>query len=277
MIKGVLCSTGAMITRHNGRDPRLLGGFFPKLEADGVELIIYPAWDGLLGAYVPAIRAISRETGMRIPVLHADKSIGELLSRGSAEEIREAGERFINNCRIANELGSETMVLHLWGGPASDRHIERNIEELGGYMRTAREHGILLTVENVVCAVGSPLAHLNAIMDEYPDAAFTVDTKMAEFHRELPATIADGRLWQRVRHLHVNDYGGGVKDFSDLRVLHIGEGHVDFAPFFEKVLSIGCDGWATVESTSVDPADGSVDHEKLNRTMGRIRKALGRA
>ncbi len=275
MIKGVLCSTGAMITRHNGRDPRLLRGFFPELEADGVELIIYPSWDGLLETYVPAVKAISKEIGMSIPVLHADKRIGELLSLGSDEEMKEADERFKNNLRIANELGSELVVLHLWGGPASDFHIERNISVLGSYMELAKASGVTLTVENVVCGDKTPLTHLRTIMREYPEAVFTIDSKMAEFHREMPAVLAEDDLWNgRVKHLHVNDYGGGVKDFSDLRVLHMGEGHVDFEAFFDKVKKTGYEGFATVESTSVRPENGSVDFEKLNRTLNRVREGL---
>lgn len=273
MIKGVLCSTGAMITRFNGRDPRLLRGFYPQLNADGVELMVYPSWDDMLWENIAAVKAISREIGMPIPVLHMDKRIGELLSLGSDEEIKEAGERFKNNLHIALELGAELSVLHLWGGAASDHHIERNFSVLGDYLDEAEKAGVTLTVENVVCAVKTPLEHLRSIMDFYPGALFTVDTKMAEFHREMPETLSDERLWDgRTRHLHVNDYGGGVRDFSDLRVLHMGDGHVDFTPFFEKIKATGYSGWLTVESSSTDP-DGSVDFKKLNRTIENVRNA----
>ncbi|MBO4385162.1 MAG: sugar phosphate isomerase/epimerase [Clostridia bacterium] len=273
MIKGVLCSTGAMITKFNGRDPRLLREFFPRLEADGVEFMVYPSWDAVLDENIEAVRRISLDVGMRIPVLHMDKRIGELLSLGSDDEIREAGERFKNNLLIARRLGAELAVLHLWGGPASDHDIERNVSVLGDYLIEAERAGIILTVENVVCAVETPLAHLRRIMDTYPNALFTIDTKMAEFHRELPATLAEDRLWDgRTPHLHVNDYGGGVKDFTDLRVLHMGDGHVDFKPFFEKIKAIDYSGWLTVESSSVFP-DGRVDFIKLNRTIQKVRKA----
>ncbi len=274
MLKGVLCSTGALITRFNGRDPGLLRGFFPHIEADGLEFMIYPSWDGRLFEQVAKVERFKREQNVNIPVLHADKSIGELLSRGADDEIREAGERFKNNCIIAERLGAELMVLHLWGGPASDRHIDRNINELGEYMRAAEKHGVLLTVENVICGGKTPLVHLNSIMDAYPDAAFTIDTKMAEFHLELPQTLACERLWDgRVKHLHVNDYGGGLRDFNDLKVRHIGEGHVDFDSFFKAVKARNYEGWATVESTSVRP-DGTVDFIKLNRSLNAVRAGL---
>ncbi len=274
MVKGVLCSSGALITRFNGRDPRLLREFVPRIDADGIEFMIYPSWDGRLDEIRQIMRGMVSGGLFEIPVLHADKRIGELLSLGSDEELEEAGERFKTNCAIARELGARLMVLHLWGGPASDHHIERNLSVLGDYMRTAEDHGVLLTVENVVCGVHSPLEHMRRIMNGFPDAVFTVDTKMAEFHAELPATLDDDRLWNgRVKHLHVNDYSGGVKDFTDLRVRHIGEGHVDFGPFFERVRGSGYDGLATVESTSVNP-DGSVDFDKLNRSLRLVREGL---
>lgn len=273
MVKGILCSTGALITRFNGRDPRLLFEILPRIEADGIEFMIYPSWDGQLDEVAKTMLAL-KNGGVNIPVLHADKRIGELLSRAGEGDFEEALARFETGCRIAEELEAHTMVLHLWGGVGSDRHIDGNISVLGDYMRLAERHGVLLTVENVVCGGKTPLYHIKRIMREYPDARFTIDTKMAEFHRENPATLACGELWQgRAAHLHVNDYGGGVRDFSDLRVLHPGDGHVDFGPFFEKVRGCGYSGFATVESTSVRP-DGSIDYQKLNRSLEFVRRGL---
>lgn len=274
MIKGVLCSSGALITRFNGRDPRLLEGFWPEIEADGLEFMVYPSWDGRLDEIEACVKTVSEKLGINIPVLHADKRIGELLSMGSDENVMEAGERFRRGCRIAETLGCSLMVLHLWGGPASDHNIERNFSVLVDYMREAEAHGVQLTVENVICAESTPLEHIKTLMDHFPEVRFTIDTKMAEFHRELPETIACCDLWQgRAVHLHINDYGGGEKDFSDLRVLHIGEGHVDFEPFFERVSSSGYSGYATVEATSVLP-DGSIDFGRLNRSLSKVRSAL---
>lgn len=274
MVKGILCSSGALITRYNGRDPRLLRSIWGGLQADGLEFMIYPSWDGRLDEVEETVCRIKRDLMIGIPVVHADKRIGELLSLGSDEELQEARVRFIRGLRIAERLNSSLMVLHLWGGPASDRHIERNFSVLADYRAEAEKRGVLLTVENVVCAVGSPLSHLMELMDREPEARFTVDTKMAEFHGELDATVACERLWNgAAAHLHVNDYGGGIKDFSDLRVLHIGEGHVDFEPFFDRVRASGYSGYATVESTSVRP-DGSIDFDRINRSLQGVREAL---
>lgn len=274
MVKGILCSSGALITRFNGRDPRLLRSAWGGLNADGLEFMIYPSWDGRLDEIEEIVFGIKRDMRINVPVIHADKRIGELLSQGSDEEMTEARLRFIRGLEIAERLESSLMVLHLWGGPASDHNIERNYSVLADYREEAAKRGVLLTVENVVCAVGSPLAHLMEILRSEPSQKFTVDTKMAEFHGELPATANCGALWNgAAAHLHVNDYGGGIKDFSDLRVLHVGEGHVDFEPFFARVLESGYEGYATVESTSVRP-DGSIDFEKMNRSLSRVRAAL---
>lgn len=274
MVKAVLCSTGALITRFNGRDPRKLKDMLPQIQADGLEFMIYPSWDDKLDEVREAMLSLVNESGAFIPVVHADKRIGELLSLGSDEELEEAEARFIRGCGIARELGAELMVLHLWGGPASDHHIERNFSVLGDYYAVAEKHGLLLTIENVICAESSPLEHVKRMMRDFPQARFTIDTKMAEFHLELPATVSCEELWQgRLSHLHVNDYAGGYKDFSDLRVRHIGEGHVDFEPFFKRVITSGYAGYATVESTSVLP-DGTVDMEKLNRSLNTVKNAL---
>lgn len=274
MLKGVLCSTGALITRFNGRDPRLLAGFAPYIGCDGFELMLYPSWNegGKLERYIDFLRG----SGLKFPVLHADKQIGELLSMGGEDNVREADRRFEANCRAAAAVGSGLMVLHLWGGPASDKHIENNIAALGGYMALANELGITLTVENVICSMRSPLANMRSVLENYPEALFTFDTKMAEFHRELNASLEWEPLFYggRAAHLHVNDYGGGYMDFNDLRVLHVGDGHADFVPFFDKVRAVGYSGWATVEATSVR-RDGSIDFEKLNRTLRRVKKELG--
>ena len=273
MPKAVLCSTGALITRYNGRDPRLLERIAPYIACDGFELMVYPSWyeGDKLAVYTDFLRGC----GLPFPVLHADKSVGELLSVGGEENIAEARGRFLTCCRVGQAVGSKLMVLHLWGGPASDYHIERNIEELDGFTKLAAEHGILLTVENVVCAKRTPLENIKAVLEVCPEAVFTIDTKMAEFHGELKAELDYYPLFGggHTAHLHVNDYGGGIRDFSDLRVLHIGQGHVDFASFFEKVRACGYEGSATVEATSVRP-DGSIAFDMLNSSLARVRRGL---
>ena len=71
-------------------------------------------------------------------------------------------------------------------------------------------------------------------------------------------------------HLHVNDYGGGYKDWSNMKVLTIGSGKIDFETFFRKTFEIGYKGDFTVESTALD-RDGTVDFDMLTQCFDKIR------
>ena len=42
----VLCSTGTLLGRPNGRDFTLLHSLVPKLHCDGLELLMYDTWYG---------------------------------------------------------------------------------------------------------------------------------------------------------------------------------------------------------------------------------------
>lgn len=258
----ILCSTGALITRANGRDHRLLAGFAKELHCDGFEFMMY-------NSFSENIDTITEELiseGLCFPTFHCDKSIGELISK----EDPEAFSVFELNCKAAKRLGSELMVLHLWNGLISDSNFAVNLRSFGRLRAIADEYGLLLTVENVICNCGSPLSHLYELAEEYPDISFTFDTKMAEFHGELDR-VYDKRIWENnIRHLHINDYSGGVKDWNSLRTLHLGCGQVDLDGFFEFVRSVDYKGDITVEATSVS-ADGFVDFAKLNNDFAKIR------
>lgn len=268
----MLCSTGAIITRYNGRNPLLLPMLAPAIECNGFEFMMYPGWYSEIDTIATAMST----SGLCFPVIHADKQIGELISRNAPGDIDEVRRRFKLNCMMAGKIGSRLMVLHLWGGEPSDNNFDFNMDMYAELAETAAAHGLTLTIENVVCGKSSPLLRLNELLNKFPDMLFTIDTKMAEFHGELSDTLACKRLWEgHVRHLHVNDYGGGVRDFSNLRVLHIGEGHVDFESFFAHIKKKDYSGFATVESSSVR-IDGSIDVGRLNRSIERVRAGLCR-
>ena len=89
------------------------------------------------------------------------------------------------NCQAASDINADKMVLHLWGGMASDQHIERNISAYKLLNNIAKKYGIALMVENVVCNKDDPLMHLMELYQAYPDILFTFDTKMASFHNQM--------------------------------------------------------------------------------------------
>lgn len=115
----VFCSTGAIITKKNNRDYRLLYDIVPRTECDGLEFMMYQSWHG--GHVEPLKRVLD---DFDVPVFHMTKEIGRLVSE---DKLTEAVAMFRADCELASAVGSRLLVLHLWSGQASDQHIERNI------------------------------------------------------------------------------------------------------------------------------------------------------
>ena len=228
----ILCSTGAIITRRNGRDYRLLRAIAPQIRCDGLEFMMYESWhdqrDGLK-------RALS---GFETPVFHMTKQIGQWVSEGN---LAAAAAMFRADCELAVALGSRLLVLHLWSGQASDQHMERNIAAYPALRAVAEEYGLLLTVENVLCNTRDPMTHMRTLAEAYPDIRFTFDTKMAAFHSQLEELYKpeNAWLWPRIAHFHVNDYAGGHMDWAHMNVKALGKGQIDFDRFFAFVRGAG--------------------------------------
>ncbi len=266
-----LCSTGALIGRPNGRDFRLLSECAERLSCDGFEFMMYETWYERLDE----LRAFMAKHAFAVPVFHCDKSVGNLVSRHALGDTEEANRRFAVNCALAAEFGADRMVLHLWGGLDSDRDMPHTVACYPSFQEMAERHGILLTVENVVCNHADPMTHLHTLTSAYPGIAFTFDTKMAAFHGQLDAlyTPENAPLLSHIRHIHVNDYGGGYMDWSNLATLHPGDGHIDFDRFFTFVRTQSYRGDFTVEATSFD-ATGRIDFDKMNDTLQAIRHMI---
>lgn len=272
----ILCSTGALIGKGNNRDYRLLQRLAGQLECDGYEFMMYSSWYGEWEALADYLVSLD----LHMPVVHGDKRIGEAISQG--ENVEDAMEKFQVNCELARRIGANALVLHLWGGTASDQHFDYNIQAYPRLWDIADGYGLDLLVENVVCNQENPMKHLCQLAKEYPKAGFVWDTKMAAFHQEETLLYQQeyAWLWQQghIRHYHVNDYGGGYMDWGSTigrAVLPMGAGHIDFDAFFRHIHHTGYDGTFTVEATAFAP-DGSVDVEMLNRCFEQIRQGLAK-
>ncbi len=267
-MKRILCSTGCIIGRPVKRNFYLLGDFAKKIKCDGYELMFYSDWYEKADQLVSYLKSLD----LSFPLFHCEKRIGELISEGETEK---ALELFRINCECASKIGSETMVIHLWNGIISDRNIERNILAYHALNEIALSFGIRLTVENVVCNHADPMTHLIALKQRYSGISFTFDTKMAAFHSQLDDIFLDENrhLWQNIRHLHINDYGGGHMDWTNLRTLHIGKGSIDFDSFFTRLSEIDYSKDFTVEATSFNQ-QGEIDFELLNQSIERVREYI---
>lgn len=286
----ILCSTGALLGKGNNRDYRLLEKLAGQLQCDGYEFMMYSSWY----EEWEALAGYLADLGLHMPVLHADKRIGETISQDGADDMQSeengtevhseayntALEKFRINCELARRIGSGSLVLHLWGGMASDQHFEHNLKAYSELRDIADGYGLELLVENVVCNRENPLKHLCQLAEEYSEIGFVWDTKMAAFHQEETLLYRQeyAWLWQQghIRHYHVNDYGGGYMDWGSTigrAVLPMGAGHIDFDAFFRHIRHTGYDGSFTVEATAFSE-DGFVDVEMLNQCFKRIRQGL---
>lgn len=271
-MRQILCSTGALIGRPNGRDYRLLKEFCPQLDADGFEFILYSTWYDQMDSLTAFLQGLK----LNIPVLHCEKTLAEHISKGGEEEWQEAFRLFEINCTLANALGAEKMVLHLWNGLISDSRFENNLRAWPLLNEKAMEHGLTLLTENVVCRQ-DPMSHWVELYRHYPDIKFVFDTKMADFHAQLDQLYMPEYAWlwkeNHILHYHVNDFGGSYMDWNNLKVLQLGKGHIDFDRFFRFIRETGYRGDFTFEGTGFDQ-DGQVNIRNLNDQFALARKYL---
>ena len=269
----ILVSTGALIGRPNGRDYRLLKELTKRIRSDGFEFMMYSTWYGQEDRIVDFLKSNRINT----PTMHCQKSIGESISKGSALDTKDAFEKFEINAKMASEIGAKKMVMHLWDGITSDAYFDNNIKAYPRLKEIADGYGVDLLIENVVCNVKDPLSHWMELLEIYPDIGFIFDTKMAQFHDQLDLLYDEKYeiLWKEhhIRHYHINDYGGGYKDWENLRTLPVGRGHIDFDRFFAFVKSAGYKGTFTLESTAFNK-EGFVDTDMLNLEIDTVKGYL---
>lgn len=269
----ILCSTGAIIVQANNRDFHLLESLAKELTCDGFEFMMYSSWYEKRDELVPYLKDL-KETGIRFPVMHCEKHIGEGISKGDFEE---ALGLFEINCQIANEIGADKMVVHLWDGIFSDANFPNNVKGYEMLEKVSSEHGIVLCIENVVCNQADPMKHWKELYETYPGIRFVFDTKMAAFHSQLEELYAPENEWLwkegHICHYHVNDYDGGYMEWSKLKTLPIGAGNIDFDRFFEFINRTGFKDTFTIEANAVN-AEGVVDLAQLNRQFEFVRGKL---
>lgn len=259
--------------RANGYDYRQMDVLAGTLACDGFELMMFRSWYENPTAFLRYFT----ERQFCIPVVHCQKGIGENISIGGDAETREALRQFSDDCAAAKEIGARKLVLHLWGGLASDGNFHRNLDAYPRVCEIAAEFGLELLIENVVCNVSNPAARLYELRSRYPEVKIVFDTKMAAFHTQLEQLYEADSTWMwkegHICHYHVNDYGGGYMDWGNLRTLPIGRGHIDFDRFFAFVRASGYAGDFTVEATAFD-GSGVVDTAMLNEQFRYIRTQI---
>lgn len=255
VIRG-FASTGLVNRFPHAAPHKAIVEWFPRLaNIDGFELGIGRAWDAAqvehdLGA-----------AGLRFATAHSDKRIGaELLDDPQA-----ALAELESNCRLAAALGATILVLHLWELPVGDGRLAENLALLPACLDVADAAGITLAVETIPCSVGSPLENVSRALERDDRCRVTLDTEFLARHGELDAALADDGLWQRVVHVHVKDFAGGLRDPDGRRRYLIpGEGMIDFNQVFGTLHRRAYEGALTLEVSAVT-AEGHVDEHRFRQ------------
>lgn len=265
------CSTGTFIGRVNGRNFRFITQYGPSIRCDGLEFMMNDDWYDKLPEILPALRG----SGLRFPVLHADKRSGDMISSLVDEELDRLFDMWKRNLEAGAYLGCEKLVCHIWGRPDSDAQPMRIFERVGRLRELTKTYGIDFLSENNACIHGSPLAHLREYARLDPSFGVIIDTRAAQFHRELEATVACTELWKNgnIRHVHISDMHGEYKQWDAMYpILAPGAGDIDFPAFFAGLVKNGYDNTITLESPAMFP--DRVGVEELNRYLDFIRAGV---
>ncbi len=271
----VLCSTGTFTRERDAFDYRAILKYGPALDVDGLELLFYRQWY----EQVDQIAADLRASELRFPAMHAEKSIGPALGSANPAEHAQALEKLAQNCRLAQRLGTEVLVLHLWGTPESDSYLERNLGSLGACNTLATDAGMALAIETIPCVQADPLTNVRRAIVRDERTRVALDTEFLAYHGQLEEALAADWLWQgqRVRHVHIKDYDGQMTDGEQRRrYLHPGEGEIDFAAFFAGLARRGFNGALSLEATVIGPAL-VVDLPRLQASLSALRALVAHA
>ena len=266
------CSTGTFIGRINGRNHRLIIDYGPQIRCDGFEFMMNDTWYDTIDTILDDVCA----SGLKFPVLHADKQSGDMISSLPDEEFGKCIDLWKKNMEIAARLGSEKTVCHIWGRPDSDREPMRIFERVQRLREISASYGVDLLSENNACIHGSPLEHLFDYVNLDPSFGVIIDTRAAQFHRELETIGRCKALWGNIRHIHISDMHGDYKQWDAMYpIFGPGMGDIDFGRFFRAVVENGYDNTITLESPAMFADRVGVD--TLNSYLDYIRDGIAKA
>jgi sugar phosphate isomerase/epimerase len=260
LIRG-LASTGFVTRFPDAAAHGAIAEWCPQLDVDGFELSISRVWDAA------RVEQDLREAGLRFATAHLDKRIGaELLDDPDA-----ALAQLASDCRLAAACGASLVVLHLWELPVGDRRLAENLALLPACLDVAEAAGVTLTVETIPSSAGSPLENVKRAVETDERCRVTLDTEFLAHHGQLEAAFGDDELWPYVAHVHVKDYGGGLRNEAGTRrYLLPGEGSIDFRRIYTTLRDRAYEGALTLEVSCVN-APGTVDEKRLREAEAWLR------
>lgn len=268
----LLCSTGAFSRYPDYVDYHGVLVYGPQLDVDGLEVMFYSSWY----ARIESIADNLQRSGLRFPVMHTEKNIGVALGKDDVEERERGVQELAENCRLARLLGTQVVVLHLWGWPELDDHLENNLALLSKCLDVAEQYGLALAIETIPCRQHDPLSNVQRAAERDKRTRLALDTEFLAASHQLDEVFAREWLWSShaVLHTHIKDSDGHPFTSDGLRrYLHPGEGTINFARFFEKLRQRNYTGYVSLESPTIDNK-GIVDIERLQKSLHFLRRIM---
>ncbi len=272
----LLCSSGAFSRNPDFTNHQQVLAYAPRFDVDGIELMFYEGWYSQLAVVTQDLQ----RSGLRFPAIHAEKNIVMALGSAQAEHREQAVQWLARNCELAQHLDSTVLVLHLWGWPELDDHLEYNLEPLHRCLDVADRYNVQLAIETIPARHSDPLTNVHKAVERDGRCYVALDTEFLGQSEQLESVFNTPWTWeeldgqQRVRHIHIKDFDG--QSFSEngrRRYLHPGEGHVDFERFFANLKQQHFDGNISLESPAINH-EGHVDIERLQQSMNVIRHMM---
>ncbi|HLI08723.1 MAG TPA: sugar phosphate isomerase/epimerase family protein [Ktedonobacteraceae bacterium] len=268
----LLCSTGAFSRYPDYTDYRAVLTYGPQLAVDGLELMFYPAWVRQLDEVVATLG----QSRLRFPALHVEKSVGTMLGSVQEEE-REQGLRMLEaNCRLGHALGTELLVLHLWGWPELDDRLEINLSHLAHCLDLAQRYGLELAVETIPARNADPLSNVLRAVEQDRRTKVALDTEFLARYGQVEEALETAWLWQEpiVRHIHIKDFEATLfSRENSRRYLHPGEGEINFAHVFAALKAHNFHGNISLEASAIN-AEGVVNVEQLQKSLHLLRQLI---
>ncbi len=285
MKRRLLVSTGTMVGRSNGYNYKRALNVISELYNDGfcsgLELMMLPFYYDKIDDVVSSVA----ESGVEAATIHCEKEIGTMLSDAAVllhdgkeseaeEKRREALRLFEINLETAQRLKIRRMVLHLWGGIASDGYVEYNIAALPEMSRMAEGHNVRLLVENVPSNHADPKSNWKKVLPYLGDGGLIFDTRFGKLHEQTAEILTDPELISKIEHIHVSDFTGGYRNFKALRpILHPREGVIDFGEVAALLDKINYSGTVTLESPIM--VGEELDISKIKSTLAYLKELFG--
>lgn len=270
----VLCSMGAFTRSSDPLSHEAILRYGPQFDVDGFEVIFYPRWYAQQENVIHALRS----SGLHFPVLHTEKSIGEVFGSSDADERKQGVLRFEQNCIFAQQIGVHLVVLHLWGLPYADANLEHNLQQLSCCLDIAERCGLELAIETIPCKHADPLTNVRRAFEHDPRSRMALDTEFLAFHDQLDSVFAASWLWQAklVRHVHLKDHDGHLSTKEGRRYLHPGEGQIDFERFVQQLKAKGFDGALSLEARAINH-EGEVEVARIQASLRFMRHLVDEA